>query len=614
MRESIEGALKSGTKKLAVDMGGVNYMDSSGLGELINAYHSAKTGGCDVIRMSRKQSPPSSTTNLQSGKPMTEPAERMNVMILCYSDQDGQQRITLEREITSIGRSPDQDIVMRDRCVSRCHAVILREGSDYAVADQRSTHGTFVNGVRIERAVLKAGDLLQLGSLNAPGLRLMKDEASTPAHGSSVSHLLASLSELRTSVEPRRPAHELEQLNWLLRAARQLNQGGAIDDIVLGLLKLTLELTGLARGFVFLLDDGQMRLRRGLTADGAIVEEDSTVSRKAMQNAIQSGSRFSVSDTLRQSRVGLDWPSIVEKGIRSIYCIPLRKPASAREPGQLLGLLYLDSQIGAGTLTEVDHRLLETIATEAAALVDHALLADEESKARQAREELVVAASIHRGLMSIALPELSYAKIRAKTVPCLAIGGDFYDAVALDDCLCVAIADVSGKGVSAAIVAATLQGIIHSQFLAQQRLPEIARQLNHFLCARNVGKYATIVLLKLFPDGKLEYMNCGHVQPLVILGSEIRMLEEGNMVVGLIPDAKYESSLYQLRAGERILLPTDGLTEAEDSDGLAFGQSELVACAPHHNVDDILEKVLRFSAPNPAQDDCTLVEISYGRP
>jgi serine phosphatase RsbU (regulator of sigma subunit) len=425
-----------------------------------------------------------------------------------------------------------------------------------------------------------------------------------------VSNLLSSLSELRPPGEPRQPARELEQLNWLLRAARQLNEGGAIDDIVVGLLHLTLELTGLERGFVFLQNDGQIQLAHGLTADGTIIEEDSTVSRKAMRNAIQSKSRFSISDTQKDD-VALDWPSLMEKGIRSIYCIPLRRPASAKGPDQLLGLLYLDSQLGAGNLTEVDHRLLETIATEAATLVDHALLADKELKARKAREELIVAANIHCGLMSIAMPELPYAEIRAKTVPCLAIGGDFYDAAALDDCLCVAIADVSGKGVSAAIVAATLQGIIHSQFLAGQSLPEIADLLNQFLCTRKVGKYATVVLLKLFPNGDLEYINCGHVQPLAIVGNEVRKLEESNLIVGLIPTAKYTSSAYKLRAGERILLPTDGLTEAEDGNGQEFGESGLIACAPYQNVDEILEEVAKFIAPNPAQDDCTLLELRY---
>jgi serine phosphatase RsbU (regulator of sigma subunit) len=331
-----------------------------------------------------------------------------------------------------------------------------------------------------------------------------------------------------------------------------------------------------------------------------------------MQSAIDSGEAFSVSDT-RTGDLAAEWPSVVQLGIRSVYCIPLRKPVSAKEPGQLLGLLYLDSQIGAGNLTEVDHQVLGAIATEAAALVHNAVLADEYNKARQEREELAVAAGIHSGLMSIVLPVLPYAVLQAKSVPCLAIGGDFFDAVAfdLDDCLYVAVADVSGKGVSAAIVAATLQGIIHSQFLAGQSLSKIADVVNHFLLTRNVGKYATMVLLKLKPNGELEYLNCGHILPLSILGTDVRRLEQSNLVVGLVPGAEYGSSTYAMRAGERILLATDGVTEAENSAGLAFGEPGLISVSHHQQIDEILDEVAKFQVPNPAQDDCTLVELKF---
>jgi serine phosphatase RsbU (regulator of sigma subunit) len=329
-----------------------------------------------------------------------------------------------------------------------------------------------------------------------------------------------------------------------------------------------------------------------------------------MQNAIQSGATFSVSDTSMDDRTA-EWPSIVQHGIRSVYCIPLRKPASAKEPGQLLGLLYLDNQRGPGKLTEVDHQLLGAIATEAAALVHNAVLAEEYRKAQKASEELAVAARIHSGLMSIGLPVLPYAALQAKSVPCLAIGGDFFDAVALDDCLYAAIADVSGKGVSAAIVAATLQGIIHSQFLAGQSLCRIAALLNHFLFTRNVGKYATAVLLKLFPTGELEYLNCGHIQPLSILGAEVRQLQQCNLIVGLIPEAKYESSSYLMRPSERILLVTDGLTEAENGAGDAFGESGLIRLARYDRVEEIIEEFDRFQSPRPAQDDCTVFDISF---
>jgi serine phosphatase RsbU (regulator of sigma subunit) len=209
------------------------------------------------------------------------------------------------------------------------------------------------------------------------------------------------------------------------------------------------------------------------------------------------------------------------------------------------------------------------------------------------------------------LPSLPYAEIQAKSVPCLAIGGDFYDAVALEDCVCIVLADVSGKGVSAAIVAATLQGIIHAQFLARQSLPEIAIVVNRFLCDRDVGKYATMVLLKLFPDGRVEYANCGHIQPIAVHDDRIVRLEEANVVVGLIGPATYTSASYALQPGEWLLLASDGVTEAEDIAGNQFGDSGLNAVAHYENIDAIIDRVDNFHAPNPAQDDCTLLKIRY---
>jgi serine phosphatase RsbU (regulator of sigma subunit) len=404
---------------------------------------------------------------------------------------------------------------------------------------------------------------------------------------------------------------EIEQLNFLIQAARQLNEGGAIEDILGVLLQLTLQLTRLERGFVFLSEDGQMRFAKGLGPDGKIDRDDATISHRAMQRAIDSESKFSVSDTLSDQRTS-EWSSVMANKIRSIYCIPLRKRFSATEPAHLLGLLYLDSQIRPGSLSEVDHQLLDTIATEASALLHNVLLAEAEQGARLAREELAIAARIHSSLMSAALPVLPYADLQAATVPCLAIGGDFYDVVVLDDSVCITVVDVSGKGVSAAIVAATLQGIIHAQLIAGQSLHQIAAMVNQFLCARNVGKYATMIALRLFPDGRIEYMNCGHVLPVSILDGKVRLFEAGNLIVGLISEASYASAYDRLQPGERLLLATDGITEAENHDGELFGYDGLSASAhSHQNIAKILERVAKFHSPNPAQDDCTLVEVRY---
>lgn len=538
----------------------------------------------------------------------------MTFPTLSYTDADGQHDVLLDRHTTSIGRLPDQDVVLRDQSVSRQHAMIVRENDSYSVVDRNSSHGTFLNGVRVQRAPLNAGDVLQLGSLEGPQLQFHFEtvsEGEPTSQVSMVSSLRFQVNDFPLIDEKQPPAaREMEQLNWLLSAARQLNAGGAIEEILTTLLQLTLQLTGVERGFVFLREGGEMKLARGLNAEGRIVEQDSTISRRAIQKAIESDAKFSISDTLTDDKASA-WASVMANRIRSIYCIPLRKRDANGQHTELLGLLYLDSQLGAGNLSEVDHQLLDTIATEAAALLQNALLAEAEYKSRRAREELEVAARIHSGLMSITMPVIPFAVVKAKSIPCYEIGGDFFDAVALDDCVCVAIADVSGKGIPAAIVAATMQGIIHAQLLSGQSLPEIAALLNQFLCTRNVGKYATLVLLKLFPDGSVEYMNCGHIHPLLIQDAGVKWLEESSLIVGLLPEATYSSARCTLQPGERILLATDGLVEAENSAGDPFGDDRLSEIALHQDMNQILDLVAKFQANNEAQDDCTLVEVRY---
>jgi serine phosphatase RsbU (regulator of sigma subunit) len=538
---------------------------------------------------------------------------------LHYVDSFGRHTVVLRGDSITLGRLPGQDLVLNDPMVSRRHAVIVNANGTYAVIDQNSTHGTFLNGSRIERAELHAGDELQLGSLNGVALHFHQrsdEETATSAVRSSFGELLASFRNLhqKQGEKPSPAASDMERLKFLLDAARRLNEGSAVDEILGALLQLTLELTGVERGFVFLRDGDSMRMAQGLAADGSTLEEDSTLSHSAIQKAIESNQKFSISDTLQDEHAS-EWSSVMAHRIRSIYCIPLRKRVSNSGPVQLLGLLYLDSQIKPGSLSDLDHQLLDTIANEAAALAENVLLAQAEFKARQAREELAIAARIHCGLMSVSLPTVPYATIAARSVPCHEIGGDFYDVVALDDSVCAVIVDVSGKGITAAIVAATMQGILHAQLLARQPLPQIASLVNGFLCTRNVGKYATMVVVRLFADGRIEYLNCGHIHPIAILGSEVRELKEGGLIVGLIPGATYASAHDVLRPGERLLLTTDGVTETENANGELFGTAELSSAAFGEGIDGILDAVVKFRSPAEALDDCTLLEVRYtGQP
>lgn len=531
---------------------------------------------------------------------------------LHYGDLEGKHTFEIRGDCATIGRSPEQDLILEEAFASRRHATITRQNGGFEVVDQNSSHGTYVNGRRIDRARLRSGDTLQFGSTNAMSFRFVLPDSGSVS-GVRADELLSALSgfEGGTTKDVPRPAREIEKLSFLLNAARQLNSGGAINDIFNALLKLSMQLTGTERGFVYLLKEGELCLALGLRSDGALIEEDSSVSRRAMQKAVQSDSKFYLSDTLSDDSAA-HWASVMAHSIRSIYCIPLRKHISPAEPNSLLGVLYLDAQIGAKSLSDIDQQVLDTLATEASTLLHNALLADTELKARQAEEELAIAASIHSGLMSMTLPRLDYAEVHARTIPCHAIGGDFYDVVELPDYVCVAIADVSGKGVPASIVAATLQGIIHALMLTGQSLPETADLINRFLCTRQVGKYATMIMLKVFPSGCVEFVNCGHLPPLLISSiGKVTELETANPIVGLIEQATYSASEITMEPGDRILLATDGITEIKDRSGQLISSEGLIALAPLPSIDEIVCQLREIQAAREAQDDWTLLDIRY---
>ena len=137
--------------------------------------------------------------------------------------------------------------------------------------------------------------------------------------------------------------------------------------------------------------------------------------------------------------------------------------------------------------------------------------------------------------------------------------------------------------------------------------------VNRFFTEKLVGeKYATVLLARLRRDGDLEYVNCGHVQPLLVCGGEVMRPPHGNVPVGLLADATFESARCQLNSGDRFILVTDGVTEAENAMGDFFEDSRLeAAAAKTPTLEGIFSAVSEFCAGNPLNDDCTVVELIY---
>ncbi len=531
--------------------------------------------------------------------------------VVIYVQGNEQQTLSLNHTPYTVGRKVDRDLVIPDPRVSREHAHIVAENGEFWVIDQGSKHGTFVNGERVERRKLARNDRLEFGARDIAYLIFH------PLHATSntAREFLSQISGIQIAPE----ASDLEKLTLFLEAARKLNTIGVLDEILVTLIDATLRLTRAERGFIFLRDaEGKLSLAAGRNSKGEPLLDDKTISRSVLEEAFISNNEYLVTDTSQMIDMK-ERQSIVAFDLRTVICMPLRKPqVQAIRPEQptnaeVMGALYVDSRFAARDITSVSHDILRAIATEAAQLIENARLVQAEEAGRRYQQELSIAASIQQGLMAVTIPEVPFARLSGRNLSCKEIGGDFFDAVNTPHGLAVVLADVSGKGVSAALLASILQGMVYSHLIAGMPLTEIVTALNRFFTKKHIGsKYATMVIARLRHDGDLEYVNCGHVPPVWICKDEVLRPGHGNLPVGLLADAVYESDHCQMKPGDRLILVTDGVTEAENARGDMFDSDRLEAVAgKSESMDDIFAAVADFCGGTPLNDDCTVIELAY---
>ena len=533
---------------------------------------------------------------------------------LLYVQGAEQRTIELEHTPFTIGRKTDKDLVIPDSRVSRDHAQIISENGDFWVIDQSSRHGTYVNGIKRDRHKLEKNDRVDFGARDAAYLIFAPDHPQS----SAAAEFLSQISMLPVSAG----SSDLEKLRLFLEAARKLNTTGVLSDVLITLLDSTLRLTKAERGYVFLRDDaGKLQLAAGRNAKGEVLTDDSSISRSILEDAATKASEFLVSDTSSSSDLA-GRNSIIAYDLRTVIAIPLRRTATQVQSStdtsdavasQIRGVLYLDSRFASRDISAVSHDILRAIATEAAALVENARLVQAEEAAKRYQQELSIAASIQQRLMAVSIPDVPFASIRATNIACKDVGGDFFDVVMTEHGLAVLVTDVSGKGISAALLASILQGMIYSQLVANMPLNEIIASANAFLCRKVAGqKYATVFVCRITTNGEMEYLNCGHVPPVLVQQGGVMRPTNCNLPVGLLSDATYSAEKIQLKPSERLVVVTDGVTEAENANGDFFGDDGLEKASHSDNPFENIFNVLKgFCGETPLNDDCTILELTY---
>ena len=545
------------------------------------------------------------------------PALSPSAPVLLFVQGNEQRRIVIDHTPFTIGRRTDRDLPIPDSRVSREHALIVAENGQYFIVDQGGRSGVYVNRLRRERHPLEANDRCDFGLEDF----YIVFNPTGPITATSAEYLS------QISMAPRSGAgSELQQLRLFLEAARRLRTTGVLADVIATLLDCSLRLTQAERGFVFLRSaDGTLQLGAGRNSKGETLHDDSTITRSLLQQAASSGSEFVVGDTSQAADLA-GRASIISHDLRTVIAIPLRRAGSvpsesgngsrsgkgAAERNAVLGVLYLDSRIASRNLSGVSQDILHAIAKEAAGLLDNARLVEAEESARRYQQELSIAAGIQQRLMTVRIPDVPFAQVQGRNLPCQEIGGDFFDVVRTPEAVAVVLTDVSGKGVSAALLGSVIQGMIYSQLAQGISLEAAVTAAHNFLCEKDVGeKYATMAVVRLWGDGQLELLNCGHVPPRLVSGGKVTEPDNTNPAIGLLPDVSFHSMRMQLQPGDRLVLTTDGVVEAENGAGEFFGYERLDQAAAEAGLEGVFRAVKEFCGPVPLQDDCTVVELVY---
>jgi phosphoserine phosphatase RsbU/P len=347
------------------------------------------------------------------------------------------------------------------------------------------------------------------------------------------------------------------------------------------------------------------------------------IARAAPENVERSHAAM-VADLVRRGRSRIFYSVPAELGIRgpgqpgTLLCAPVKTQ------GLAYGALCVGRADSARPFTARDLKLGEVLASQAAIAIENSILhrsrVEEEQARARIEEEMRLARQIQANLLPPAPPSLPGYDIACRSVPALSVGGDYYDFIAVDpDRMALCVADVSGKGIPAAMLMANLQATIRSQTLAGVSPADCARRSNQLLNrSMDIGRFATCFYGVLeIGTGRLAYANAGHDHPLILRpGGEEIALVAGGPVLGAFEDQVYDEGSATLGRGEVLIAYSDGITESFDPDGRPFGiaglQGVLARCrdgSAREIMESILAAATAHAGGRPQSDDMTLVVV-----
>lgn len=406
----------------------------------------------------------------------------------------------------------------------------------------------------------------------------------------------------------------VDRLTLLLQISQLFNSTLDLEEVLNLVIDQVIVALRAERGIVLLFDEDrnlQVRVARGVDRQ-TLESPEFEFSRSIVERVAQEGQPQLTSDA-QDDRWLSQRESVLSLGLRSVLCVPLHVKRSQ------IGVIYVDNRLQAGVFMPAELDLLTTIAASAATAIENARLYEIAVERGRLERELQLARALQASFIPASAPQIEGWDIAARWYPAHEVSGDFYDFLKTEeDGLGVAIADVSDKGMGAALFMVLARTVLRSSIEgATSPAAAISRSNRLLYSDANDGMFVTLFYCDLDPqNGILRYVNAGHNPPLLfrVGETEPELLERTGILLGVDEQADFNQQLLQLNSGDLIFLYTDGIFDAHNSEMIPFGLNrvqELLQAHRNAPAEEILQTLMtaiqKFTGKAPSFDDITLV-------
>ncbi|MGB9614428.1 MAG: PP2C family protein-serine/threonine phosphatase [Fervidobacterium sp.] len=285
------------------------------------------------------------------------------------------------------------------------------------------------------------------------------------------------------------------------------------------------------------------------------------------------------------------------------------------------GYLGISNMNSKRSFTAGDKKITEAVAHQLLTAVSRHIMMKREIEKKRLEEQLQIARNIQQGLLPSKFPVSEKFDISAKSISAVQVGGDYYDVIENSDgSIICCIADVSGKGLPAALIMSSFRSMFRLSGKVSNDLVVLASQFDSMIHSDfEIGRFITSIIFKIFPNGRTEIVNAGHDPLYVVRGNKILKIGSTGTPFGILGDGVYELEVLKAEKGDVFVAFTDGVVEARNIQNEEFGFERLDEIVLRYRylkasdiVDKIMSAVFEFSSGAMQHDDTTVLVLKYG--